>query len=802
MKHNLQLVWRGYLRERTFTGLNLVSLTVGLFVAYVAIHYIRFELSYDTFHQNAESVYRLTRNYRSQAYSVVGFSNWDATTNNEQSRQLDALKQATGVADAAQFITSDAATFVEGNGRRVQASNLLTTNTPRSFCSVFSWSLRAGSFGDFANGTNKVMLTEHMARLLFGEAIAEAVGQRIRVGTDSYTVAAVIADVPLNSHVDFSMAFSTPRLPYWGSRVYVQTANKANPEVVTANINAALAAFNPRLARDPLYKGHRLQPLTSLHLQSDVLYELKPPGNRLYLLLIGCFAVCIALITLFNYANLSLAIKLKQHKSIGVRKAMGASNVAIAGQFWVEGVLLSLLALPLVALLIVGCVPAFNQLMNVAIPASVFADPLTLLSLVLLAVLFGTLSSSITVLKLAPKRALSLFTKPAHTPRRFTIPVRNYLVVSQFSLLIGLMTIGYFITRQIQFIEDKDLGFRQKGVLYAYTSPEVQNVFQEKLRQLPGVGAVGNGSSFGIGTFNQTTYKLPESDVIFDDASQLYLDPAAVWAYDLRLTMGQPTGAPLPETYTLINQTAAQKLAAQLRVPVQSVIGKTIITEPEYVAENGRMGVPFTVAGIFEDINVFSLRQQVEPCFITVSSRLRMDGRTIVQFDPATTAQTLTGIRAAYNQLKAQDPLELQFLEQQVAALYEQDRRTANLLTAFNIIALLLAGIGTVGITLFLTVARTKEIGIRKVLGASIVSIIQSTTKEYVYLIGAALLISIPMAVYVVNQWLSNFAYRIDIQPLAFVVIGFLTLLFAMFLAGLIAYRAALVNPVKSLRTE
>ncbi|MCY7358347.1 MAG: ABC transporter permease, partial [Rudanella sp.] len=153
MKHNLKLAWRGYTRNRSFTILNLLSLTIGLFVAYTAISYIRFELSYDTFHQNADSVYRLVRNYRSQPYSVVGFAKWDAATDQEQQQQLNALKNATGVVDAAQFITSNVPTFVEANGRRIETKNLLTTNTPGAFCSVFTWTLQQGTFQNFADGT-------------------------------------------------------------------------------------------------------------------------------------------------------------------------------------------------------------------------------------------------------------------------------------------------------------------------------------------------------------------------------------------------------------------------------------------------------------------------------------------------------------------------------------------------------------------------------------------------------------------------------------------------------------------------
>ena len=800
MKQNLKLAWRGYVRNRAFTGLNLLSLTIGLFVAYTAISYIRFELSYDTFHQNADSVYRLIRTYRSQDYSVIGFAKWDAATDQEQQQQLNALKNTTGVVDAVQFITSDVPTFVETNGRRIEVKNRLTTNTPGAFCSVFTWTLQQGTFQNFADGTNKAILTARIARNLFGDDLTSAVQKRLKIGADYYTVAAIIDDVPLNSHVDFTVALSKSRLPYWGSRVYVQAGKNATNEVVTVNVNAAIASFNPKLAADPLYKQHQLQPITDIHLTPGILYGLKPSGNRLYMVLIGCFAVFICLIALFNYANLSLAIKSKQTKSIGMRKALGAVTGSIAAQFVLEGVLLALLALPLVAGLLFVCMPLFNQLMGVDIPANVFGDALPLLTLVVLAVVLGTLSSSFTAINLAFQPILSLFNDNLRSHTRRTFPVRNYLIISQFVLLISITTMSYFITKQLDFVEHKDLGFRQQGILYAYSSPEKQTVLQQQLRQLPGVQSVGNGSSFGTEPFNQVTYKLPESDVVFDDARQLYLDPAALTAYGLKTTFGNSRN--LPDPFVLINRTAAQKLAAKQGAPVESLIGKTIITEPEYVDENRRAGIPFTVAGIFEDINVFSLHQKVEPCFITVSGNLRMDGRTIVQYDPATAAKTTAGIQRVYAGLNEQRPLEIEFLDQQVANRYAQDRQTANLLACFNLIAILLAAIGIVGITIFLTVARTKEIGIRKVLGASSLSIIQSAIKEYTYLIGIALLISWPIAVYAINTWLNSFAYRIDIQQTAFVIVGLLAFGLTALIVAVIAYRAALMNPVKSLRSE
>ncbi|WP_020606327.1 ABC transporter permease [Spirosoma spitsbergense] len=800
----LKIAFRNLVRNRSFTVLNLLSLIIGLFVAYVAISYIRFELGYDSFHRNAGSIYRLARTYRSQDYSIIGFARWDASTDKEQQLQLEFLKKATGVADAAQFVTSEVPVFIEAEGRKIQERNVLTTNTPQAFCALFTWALRQGSFQNFASGTNKVMLTATTARKLFGdEALSnpDVIQKRITVGSETYIIAAIIDDISKQSHFDFSMAVSQPRIPYWGSRMYVQTDNNADTERVTAAINGAIAAFNPNLVRDPLYKQHFLQPITAIHLHSTILYELKPPGNVLYLLLIGGFSLFISIITLFNYANLSLAIKSKQSKAIGVQKALGAHQTSIAIQFITEGILLALMALPFVAVLTAGCIPLFNNLMGVAIPANVFNDPLAVLALLLLALFTGALASSFTAVNLAGKKAVTLFKENLRSNQYQNFPIRKYLILSQFSILIGITSVSYFIIKQIKYVESKDLGFRKEGILYAYSSPGKQTLFQEKLRQVPGIKLVGNGSSFGIAPFNQVTYKLQGSDVVFDDARQLYLDPAALNAYGLKTTP-LPSGRNRPATFTLVNRTAAEQIAAKEQLPVESVIGKTIITEPEYVSENGQIGLPFTVAGIFDDINVFSLHEKVEPYFITVVDSLRMDGRTIVWYDTTSTAATVARIRKLYAGLNEQRPLEIDYLDEQLAGLYKQDHQTASLLFCFNLIAIFLACIGIAGITIFLTVARTKEIGIRKVLGASALSIVQSATKEYVYLIGFALLISWPVAMYVINEWLKNFAYHITVQQLPFVVIGFFAFMLTALIVAIIAYKAALVNPANSLRSE
>ena len=645
-------------------------------------------------------------------------------------------------------------------------------------------------------------MTASSASKIIGNAIKDPsalIGEAIKIGEESFEVAAIIEDVPPNSHFEFSMALSKPRIDYWGSRVYFGLADHADYEQVEGQINTSMGAINPTLVNDPLYKKHVLQPLEDIHLKSNILYELKTPGNYSFILLIGGFALFILVITLFNYANFTLAIKSKQGKSIGIKKAMGALNRSIALQFVIEGVLLALISLPILALLITLVVPWFNELMDVGLDSNLVANPKTLIMLASLAMLLGLLASIAPAIFLSSKDTLSLFKENLRDNRFQHFSIRKYLVVSQFVILISITSISYFIMRQMDYIENKDVGFKKEGILYAYTSPEKQDAFQERLKQVPGINHVGNGSSFGIGTFNQVTYKLQGVEEVLDDANQLYLDDGALRAYGIQTTFdaGNFNGRA-----TLINRTAAQKFAKLKEVTPESLIGTVVITEPEYISEDGQVGFPFEIAGIFEDINVFSLREQVAPYFITLSPKVRMNGRTIISYDTDNTDGVVQQIQRIHDELDEVFPLETEFLSENMRELYVQDQQAAKLIYWMNVLAVLLAAMGIIGITIFLVMARTKEIGIRRVLGANGFHIVKSTVKEYVFFIAVAMFISWPIALYASNRWLSNFAYRVEVHHIIFLLVGLLTFLGTALLVGMVTLKASMANPAKSLRTE
>jgi putative ABC transport system permease protein len=806
-QYNLKMAVRGYLKNRLFTVLNLISLVIGLFVVYIAFDYIRYEFSYDKFHEKSDRLYRLGWTYRSQDYSIVGFEQQDSTKVDKQITQIEGLKNVQGVENVVQFIISEASEYVEYEGRRIQQKDILTTNTPAAFVDVFTWELRGGSFQEFGYGTNKVILTVSTAEKLFGSNALNdpsVFSKNIKIGSDNYALAAIVEDVPINSHFRFNLALNKKKIDYWGSRIYVQLTENLDYKVVENNINASMGLINPTVVKDPLYTKHFLQAISSIHLKSNILYEMKPPGNYMYIALVGSFALFILFIMLFNYANLTLAIQSKKNKIIGVRKALGVPTKSIAAQFLLESTLLTLLALPMVVILIKTIVPFFNRIMGVNLDAWVFDSLQMFLSLLALTFLIGFLAGLVPAIYLSSKNVLVLFKENLRSNHYQFFPIRKFLIINQFTILIGITAMSYFVWRQMGFIENKDIGFQREGILYAYTSAQNMDLFQEKLRQVPGIKIVGNGSSFGINSFNKMTYKLSNKPDVFDDAQQLYLDYEGLKAYQLKTTLDKALIEAEGEkpVITLINRTAAEKLAKIQQVSIDEILGTTIISEPEYIAENGQAGFPFTVAGIFEDINLFSLHEKIGPYFITVSQNLRMDGQTIIAYDPTKTAQVLKQMKSIYNEMNEPFPLEWRFLSENIDVLYKQDSQTAALLFYFNVVAVLLASIGIVGITLFMVVARVKEIGIRKVLGATPFSIIKSTVREYVYFVAIAFCISYPIAYYAIDKWLSNFAYRIDIQHFIFVVVGVAAFLMTALIVALITYKAAIANPIKSLQTD
>ena len=805
IKNSLKIAFRSFKKNALFTGFNLVSLIASILVIYVAIAYLKFETSYDKFHKNSDSIYRLAATLRSQDYSIIGFQNWDNSEAENQINQITKLADLQGVKKATHFITTTDLEYVRFNEKEIKIKDVLYTNTPKSFTEIFTWDIKYGSFTDFNNNQNSVILTERVAKLLLNsDNFTQSIQQIVNIAGENYVIAAIIKDVPGNSHFDFSMAIHTKKIDYWGSHVYLQAQSGVSQSTIEAQIKNATASIFPNMVDNSTFKKHFLQPIADIHLKSNILYELKPPGNINYVLLIGGFAIFILCICIFNYSNFTFALKSKQSKTIGIKKVIGASRNSVARQFIFEGVLLSVIAAFLAIILLPLALPIFNELMEVSLSFDMASAYSVYVTILVLAVIIGVISSILPAFKLSGMNAMSLFQDRLKEKSYQEFSVRKYLIISQFVIIIGITAVSYFIQGQVNFIANKDLGFNKNNIIYVNTSPGNVDVFQQKLKQIPEVETVANGSSLAIGTFNQLTYKIEGVNTVFDDANQLYMDYAAIEAYGLKTTLLESifSDSENQPRRNIINRTAANKLAKIKGITPNQLIGLTIITEPEFTDEEGNVGFPFTIDGIFDDINLFSLREEIQPYFIAVSNKVRMYGSSIIALKSNSTTIGLEKIQGAYNELNEVFPMEVEFLDANYKALHAKDKQMGSLVFLLNVIAIFLALLGIIGITLLLIISRTKEIGIRKVLGASVASILKISVKEYVGFIGLATLIAWPIAILVTKNWLSNFAYSISINQFVVLGIAFLVLVGTVLIVGLVSFKAATSNPVKSLRTE
>ena len=275
-----------------------------------------------------------------------------------------------------------------------------------------------------------------------------------------------------------------------------------------------MASIFPNLVNNDTYKKHFVQPIADIHLKSNILYELKQPGNSNYIYLIGSFAFLILGICIFNFSNFTLALKTKQSKTIGIKKVIGASRGSVIRQFILEGILISFFSVVIAALLLPVVIPAFNDLMGVSLQINIIENYSLYLSMFVLAVVIGIISSILPAINLSRKNTTSLFQNRLKEKGFQDFSIRKYLVVSQFVIIIGITAISYFIQDQVDYIANKDLGFNKENIAYAYTSADKLDVFQQKLKQIPEIETVANGSSLAIGTFNQLTYKIEGNETI------------------------------------------------------------------------------------------------------------------------------------------------------------------------------------------------------------------------------------------------------------------------------------------------
>lgn len=805
----LKIGWRNLGRKSFYNLINLTSLTIGFVCALLAILYINYETSYDDFVRDSERIYRMGQTLRSQDYSMIAFEDYNSATPEKQQIHIDAIKNTQGVIEACHFFIFDQPRLVRKEKEKLATRNILQTNTPKGFLDIFGWTIVEGNKEQFIKNPNTALFTESEIERFYGEdwKLKDVIGKSITVDTIALTIAGVLKDVPSNSHLDFGLAIHQNRIDYWGARTYLKVSEGSNKSLIKTNLDENIGKINPRLARSELFGGFTLDQLDEIYLNSNKLYEIKSPGQKRYLYIFGIISGIILLLTICNYTNLSIAMNASRMREIGMRKIFGANRLSITKQFLIESLLISLLCTPFILLLLVFIIPHFNNFMDVSIVENFWSDSTFWVLLLVLLFIIGLLSGLYPSLFLSRNKIITLFRANIAKDRKSGFTVRKAIITFQFALLIGLCSLTLLVNNQLRFISDKDLGYQKDNILYVDINSnwETFTAFKNELSKISGIKGVGSGSNMGALPYNQTTYRLKGTDQIFDDAYNLYLDYASLKLLGVGTSIQSYLDNPLqaPNNLVLINETAANKLSNTFNIPKEDLIGRTITEEPEYIdQETGETGFPFQIGGFIDDINVFSLKEKITPMFIRVYREYDYAYLASISYDDSISITILQSVENTFKKVKPNNAFIYSFLSQNVNDLYEQEQKIGSLCMYFSLIAFLVAIIGLIALTAYLTTLKRKEIGMRKILGASTIGIIKLFNKEYLGLLIIGFIISVPITYYGVSKWLSTFAYRIDINLFVFIVATVLTLIISSIAVSLVTLRVIYNEPIKALRED
>ncbi len=805
----LKIGWRNLSRKSFYNGINLVSLTIGVVCATLAILYIDYETSFDEFVPESDRIYRVGQSLRSQEYSMIAFEDYYSATDKNQLIHINAIKDTKGVADACHFFIFDQPQVVRKEEEKLPTFNILQTNTPKAFLEIFDWPIVQGSKEQFIQNPNSVLLTETEANRFYGSSWKwdEIAGTVLQLDTITYTVTGILRDVPSNSHFNFNVAIHQNKIDYWGARTYVKAEKNSDASSIKTNLDNNISKINPRLAGSELFGGYILDALADIHLNSNKLYEMKPPGDKRYLYIFGIISCIVLFLTTSNYTNLSIAMNASRMREIGMRKIFGAGRMGISKQFILEAMLISLLCAPLVILLLAVVIPKLNDFMGVALVEDFWTDVSFWMLLFGLLIIVGFLSGLYPSLFLSGNKITRLFKGDIAEGQNSGFTTRKAIITFQFGLLIGLCSLTLFVNNQLRYISNKDLGYQKEHILYVDINSDWDTfkVFKNELTSISGISGVGSGSNMGTMPYNQTTYQLQGTNKVFDDAYNLYLDYASLKLHGIQTNIQEYLDNPLqaPKNLVLINNTAANRLSKAFNIPIPELIGKTIIEEPEYTdEETGEVGFPFQIGGFMDDINVFSLKEKVTPMFVRIYNESQYAYLAAIRYDPRISDDILRNVEEVFTKLKPNDAFIYSFLAQDVNDLYEQEQKIGNLCVYFSLVAFLVAIIGLIALTSYLTMLKRKEIGMRKILGSSTFDIIKLFNKEYVGLLLIAFVVAAPITYYGVSEWLSTFAYRIDINLLIFLFAALLTLLISSTAVSLVTMRVVSGEAVEALREE
>lgn len=778
IRNYIKVALRNIVKSSSYAIINISGLAVGLTAFILIFLWIQDELSFDRFNVRADKLYRVVENQyyaNSELFPVavtpapLGPSlkeNFPEITNAVRLTQVGFLFRHENIAFNEDGLMADP-----------------------SFIDMFSLEFVKGDPKTAFSKLEGIIISETLAKKYFSEE--DPIGKVFSINDNDFAVTGVFRDIPENSHLRFNYIFAFELfkkfgwddLTNWSNSYYTYVLLRidANLEAVNMKIKDVIKKNHPQPTTTEIY----LQPLTRIHLHSKYTADIGGHGDIQYIYIFSVIGVFVLLIACINFMNLSTARSAKRSKEVGMRKVIGAQRIQLIRQFLAESMVLSFLALVIALLLVQVLLPAFNNVSGKHLRFNPFSIDI-LLILILITLVTGAVAGSYPALFLSSFKPVKVLKGTLKTGKS-AIVFRKVLVVTQFCISIMLITGTLVVYNQLDFIQHKKLGFEKENVI-SFTAYPLRDRYEDFKNEL-----LSNKNIAGVTIASQNLTYVGSSSSGFDwegrDPSkdillhQISVDPNFIKTFNIDVIAGRNFSRDMASDSSaiIVNEEALKQM--DLSDPI-----------------NKRWGTNGKIIGVVKDFHFKSVHEKIEPLIMFVNP----DWYSVmyVRINSENTKEALAWIESTFKKFAPENPFEYAFLDDDFDRLYRAEQRTGEIFNYFAFIAIFISCLGLFGLVMFTTEQRTKEIGVRKVLGASVRNVVSLISIDFIKLILISNVIAIPVAWYFMNKWLDSFAYKISIHWMTFFVAGVSSIAIAWLTMAYQSIKAASANPVDSLRNE
>ncbi len=793
IKNLILVALRNFRKDKGYSLLNILGLTIGITFSLLLLFYVIDELSYDRYHEKADRIARIVSYVQEPENSMK----W-ASTQFPLGPTLK--KDFPEVEQSVRIVYADRVMYINGDKKFYEEKIFYADS---NLFEVFTYPLLEGNAKTALLAPNSLVLTQSLAEKYFGKG-KNVVGQSLQNNRgDVYQVTAVIKDVPKNSHIIFNGLISISTLPKGYSDTWGQFNNFT---YVLLGPNTNSSAFEKKLL--PMYDKYMasiftrfnikihygVQPITSIHMHSDMTGEPEELGSMSYIYIFLSVAFFMLIIACINYMNLATARSSRRAKEIGIRKVAGSTRPQLITQFLIESVLITIFSLLLSLVAIYFILPYFNTLSGKFLVFGSLINPSTFLILLAIIVFVGLLGGSYPAFYLAKFKPLTVL-KGSLAKSSSNVLLRKVLVVSQFTISMVMLICTGVVLGQLKYMRTKDLGFNKDHVLSVVTdgSGDIRGKvasFQNELRKNKNILSVSSAqTSPGGSNLSFNLFSVESKAGYFDKGIDCYgIDDNYLRNLDIKLTKGRNFSG-LSDTLRsiIVNESMVKDFGWE------EPLGKKV----KFGGDTS--GFYLEVVGVIKDFHVKSLYNPIAPLLLFY----RPNSNVIqVKVAGGDIASTVASMENSWKNIFPELSFQYTFLDQDFNSQYVADQKRGKIFTSFSTLTIIITCLGLLGLIAFTTEQRRKEISIRKVMGAGTPRIVSLLAKNFIMLVAVSCLIAFPVGYYFMHKWLNIFPYKEGLKVSTFVFSALLTLLIALLTVSFHTIRVALANPVKSLRTE